>query len=34
MIATRRITLREKFHTHIAEQLIAQCERLAVCVVK
>ena len=26
--------LREIFHTHIAEQLIAQCERLAVCVVK
>jgi hypothetical protein len=26
--------LTEKFHTHIGEQLIAQCERLAVCVVK
>ena len=26
--------IKEKFHTHIAEQLIAQSERLAVCVVK
>jgi nucleotide-binding universal stress UspA family protein len=26
--------LTEKFHTHIAEQMIVQCERLAVCVVK
>jgi nucleotide-binding universal stress UspA family protein len=26
--------IKEKFHAHIAEQLIAQSERLAVCVVK
>lgn len=26
--------LTEKFHAHIVEQLIAQCDRLAVCVVK
>lgn len=26
--------VKEKFHTHVAEQLIAQSERLAVCVVK